>query len=56
MTLKDLMRFKVIDLEFPREVGMPAMPTHKPVFGYEIGHRHSDSDSKIQGTRTLGVI
>ena len=54
--LEDLLRYKIIDLEFPREVGMQAMPTHKPDFRYEVVHRHMDSDTKIQGTRVLGVI
>ena len=52
MAFFDLTKFEIIDLEFPRKVGMPGMPTHKPVFGYEIAHRHSESDARIQGTRT----
>ena len=50
--LKDLLNYKIIDLEFPREAGMPAMPTHKPDYGYEVVHFHSDSDPEIQGIRT----
>ena len=50
--LEELLRCKVIDLEFPREVGMPAMPTHKPDYGYEVVHFHADSDPKVQGVRT----
>ena len=50
--LKDLLNYKIIDLEFPRVVGMPAMATHKPDYGYEVVHFHADSDPKIQGIRT----
>ncbi|MGI9553427.1 MAG: cyclase family protein [Thermodesulfobacteriota bacterium] len=50
--MNDLQKYKIIDLEFPREVGMPAMPTHKPDYGYEVVHFHSDSDPKVQGIRT----
>ena len=50
--LDDLLKCKIIDLEFPRFVGMPAMATHKPDYGYEVTHIHADSDPKVQGIRT----
>ncbi len=52
MALPDLTQFKIIDLEHIREVGMPEYSTHKPLFDYEIVHRHEDTDKKVQGTRT----
>lgn len=52
MTLKDFSGYKVIDLEFLRTVGMPGYVTHQPVFGFEITHPHSDTDTNVQGVRT----
>lgn len=52
MELKDLLGYRVIDLEFVREVGMPAMPTHHPPYNFELTHPHEDSDPKIQGVRS----
>jgi len=52
MALKDFLGYRIIDLEFVREVDMPAMPTHKPPFSFELVHPHEDSDPKIQGVRT----
>jgi len=36
MMLEDLLRYKIIDLEFPREVGMPSMPTTSQTFRYKV--------------------
>ncbi|MGB2693025.1 MAG: cyclase family protein [Thermodesulfobacteriota bacterium] len=44
--------YKVIDLEFLRTVGMPGYVTHQPVFGFDITHPHSDTDTNVQGLRT----
>ncbi|TFG74869.1 MAG: hypothetical protein E4H21_10030, partial [Thermodesulfobacteriales bacterium] len=52
MAFNNLLGYKIIDLEFLRTVGMPGMPTHRPVFGYELVHPHKDSDPKIQGVRS----
>ncbi len=52
MALPDLTQFKILDLEHTRVVGMPEMAGHKPVYGYEIAHRHEDTDARKQGTRT----
>ena len=52
MPLPDLTGFRVIDLEHARVVGMPEMSGHVPVYGYQIAHRHEDTDPKRQGTRT----
>lgn len=52
MAFNNLSGYKIIDLEFLRTVGMPGMPTHRPVFGYELVHPHKDSDPKIQGVRS----
>ena len=49
--INDLLNYKIIDLEFPREAGMPAMPAHKPDYGYEVVHFHLDSDPEAQGVR-----
>jgi len=51
MALKDFSGYKVIDLEFLRTVGMPGMPTHRAVRGYELVHPHK-ADPKIQGVRS----
>jgi len=40
MAFNNLSGYKIIDLEFLRTVGMPGMPTHRPVFGYELVHPH----------------
>ncbi len=52
MATINLRDYKMIDLEHERRVGMSDMPTHNPKFGYEVVHRHSDTDPKVQGVRT----
>ncbi|MEM7008825.1 MAG: cyclase family protein [Thermodesulfobacteriota bacterium] len=52
MKFDELLNYQIIDLEYELENGMPEYFTHKPVFGYEIAHRHSDTDPKLQGVRT----
>lgn len=47
-----LTQFKILDLEHTRFTGMPEMAGHNPVYGYEIAHRHKDTDRAKQGTRT----